>query len=135
MNLKELSELEKDLTNEKSEHANVYVIDDSEDIQNLFKVHMKAEKDFQLNAYVDEMQFLNDLYTQKITTPDLIVIDVNLKLLHGEMIHQMIKEFYPSEIPVVFISTNQFREDLETPFFKKPLHKQDVKDILKIAYK
>lgn len=134
MKLNKLSDLELALYDIHTERANVYVIDDSDEIQNLFKVFMKPEKDFLLNNYVDEMEFLNDLYAEKIKSPDLIVIDINLKMLHGEMIHQMIKEYYSEEVPVVFISTNQFRENLSYPFFKKPLQKQDIKDILKIAY-
>lgn len=120
-----------------SEHpiANIVVIDDSPEFLKLINQYFKSMKNVSIMSYTNEIQFIHDLMTQSTNLPDLVIIDLNLSNLSGQIINQIIKQYYTDLVPVVYVSADKFESKDDVLFFKKPLKLDNINQMLKLIPK
>ena len=117
-----------------SDVVNICLIDDSVEFIRLFQQKMGRFSNVTLQVYVDEVDFLNDLFANRIVDPHLLLIDINLKQIPGNNLSQMISDLLPKTCRPVLISASDLHSYAKDKFFiKKPISNVHIDKLMELV--
>ena len=104
----------------------IYVIDDCRNALLLVNHYLKDYKNVSISLFENELDAIPCILDQ---APDLIILDINLKVIDGIKLSQMIESISSFKIPIVYMSQynhveNKLRDTFgQVSFLPKPIHK------------